>query len=129
MHRSLHSSLSLAFSGALLFAAVFMTVTSSAAQSPTPTAKPPFRMTVTDVFDIKGRGLVAMGKVELGQISVGDTVALKGKIGNREITVKSIEKFQQKDLKMVTAGPDDVGLGLSDLKKEDVPPGSVLENK
>ena len=86
-------------------------------------------MTVTDVFDIKNRGLIVMGKVELGKISVGDTVALKGKIGNREVTVKSIEKFQQKDLKTVEAGPDDVGLGLSDLKKADVSQGAVLENQ
>lgn len=127
MHRSFKRSfLSLVVTGAVVGAPF---LSRASAQSPTPTPKPPFRMTVTDVFDIKNRGLIVMGKVELGKISVGDTVALKGKIGNREVTVKSIEKFQQKDLKTVEAGPDDVGLGLSDLKKADVPQGAVLENQ
>ena len=80
-----------------------------------------FRMTVQDVFAIKGRGLVATGQVESGVIRVGDEVEIDG---GRRTEVKAVEMFRKK-LDEATAG-DNVGLLLEDVEKEAVARGAVL---
>lgn len=79
-----------------------------------------FRMTVADVFAIRGRGLVATGRVEEGTIRVGDMVTVNG----REVQVAAIEAFRKK-LDAATAG-ETVGLLLAGLEREHVASGDVI---
>lgn len=80
-----------------------------------------FRLTVQDVFVIKGRGLVATGRVELGQVAVGDEVRVNGA---RAVRVEAIERFRKK-LDEAVAG-DNIGLLFTGLERSDVAPGDVL---
>jgi translation elongation factor EF-Tu-like GTPase len=80
-----------------------------------------FRLTVQDVFLIKGRGLVATGRVELGEIRVGDEVRING---SRSVHVDAIEQFRKKVDVAVTG--DNVGLLFSRLDRSDLGPGAVL---
>jgi translation elongation factor EF-Tu-like GTPase len=52
-----------------------------------------FRMTVQDVFVIRGRGAVATGLVEYGELRVGDTVKINDGLG---VTVDAIEVLRKK---------------------------------
>jgi translation elongation factor EF-Tu-like GTPase len=79
-----------------------------------------FRMTVQDVFTIRGRGTVVTGVIESGTLKVGDEIHLDG----RAVVVSGIEMFHQKP-KQVGAG-ENVGLLLRDLSRDDVHPGDVL---
>ena len=80
-----------------------------------------FRLTVQDVFFIKGRGLVATGRVELGEIRVGDEVRINGA---RAVVVDAIEQFRKKTDVAVTG--DNVGLLFSGLDRSDISSGAVL---
>jgi translation elongation factor EF-Tu-like GTPase len=80
-----------------------------------------FQMTVADVFAIRGRGLVATGKIESGTIRVGDEVTIDG---GRTARVNAIEMFR-KILDYANAG-DAVGLLLDGVDKEDVSSGMTL---
>jgi elongation factor Tu len=80
-----------------------------------------FRLTVQDVFVIKGRGLVATGRVELGAVKVGDEVRINGA---RAAQVEAVEQFRKK-VDEAVAG-DNVGLLFSNLERSDVSPGDVL---
>jgi elongation factor Tu len=85
----------------------------------------PFLMPVEDVFSISGRGTVATGRVERGQIKVGAEVEI---IGLREQSMKStvtgIEMFR-KLLDDARAG-DNVGLLLRGVEKEQLERGMVV---
>lgn len=80
-----------------------------------------FRLTVQDVFVIKNRGLVATGRVEFGQIAVGDEVWINGA---RVVAIDAIESFRKR-LDAVAEG-DNVGLLFSVLGRGDIAPGDVL---
>ena len=80
-----------------------------------------FRMTVQDVFAIRGRGVVATGEVQYGELSVGDRVRIND---GPEVRVDAIETFRKK-VKTVGAG-DNVGLLLSKLGSDDVASGDVI---
>ncbi|QEN14846.1 EF-Tu/IF-2/RF-3 family GTPase [Mycolicibacterium sp. ELW1] len=80
-----------------------------------------FRLTVQDVFAIKGRGLVATGRVELGQVSAGDEVRINDA---RTVRVDAIESFRKTVDEAVTG--DNVGLLFSGLGRSDLSPGDVL---
>ena len=80
-----------------------------------------FRMTVSDVFFIRGRGLVATGKVEDGPLRVGEDVSVNG---GATFRVDGIEAFRKK-LDEAQAG-DNVGVLLKSATKEDVKSGDVL---
>ena len=85
---------------------------------------PLFRMTVEDVFSIRGRGTVAVGKIEAGTLKSGDRVWLQHAGANREVTVAGIEMFRKV---MDQAGTgDNVGLLLKDLNQGDIQRGDVL---
>ncbi|XP_009599210.1 elongation factor Tu, mitochondrial-like [Nicotiana tabacum] len=85
----------------------------------------PFLMPVEDVFSIQGRGTVATGRVEQGQIKVGDDVEILGLMqGNLKSTVTGVEMFK-KILDHGQAG-DNVGLLLRGLKREDITRGMVI---
>lgn len=85
----------------------------------------PFLMPVEDVFSISGRGTVATGRVERGQIKIGADVEI---IGLREQSMKStvtgIEMFR-KLLDDARAG-DNVGLLLRGVEKEQIERGMVV---
>jgi translation elongation factor EF-Tu-like GTPase len=80
-----------------------------------------FRLTVQDVFAIQNRGLVATGRIELGEIAIGDEVRINGA---RAVQVDAIESFRKK-LGTAAAG-DNVGLLFSGLGRSDISPGDVL---
>ena len=80
-----------------------------------------FRMTVADVFVIRGRGAVATGTVEAGTLRVGDEVQINGA---GAIRVDAIEAFRKK-LDAANAG-DNVGLLFKKLDKGDVQAGDVI---
>jgi elongation factor Tu len=85
---------------------------------------PSFRMTIDDVFMIRGRGTVVTGRIASGTIRVGDTVELQRPDLTRKVTVSGIEMFR-KVLEQATSG-DNVGLLLRDIVKEEVKAGDLL---
>ena len=85
---------------------------------------PTFRMTVQDVFSIKGRGTVVTGRVESGTLNVEDELLIQGKNASKTAVVNGIEMFR-KVTKQAKAG-DNVGVLLRDISKEDVQQGDVL---
>ncbi len=84
----------------------------------------PFLMAVEDVFSITGRGTVATGRIERGQIKIQEEVELVGIRDTRKTTVTGIEMFR-KQLESGQAG-DNAGLLLRGLQKEDIERGMVL---
>jgi elongation factor Tu len=83
-----------------------------------------FLMAVEDVFSITGRGTVATGRIERGQIKVGDTIEIVGIKDTQTSTVTGVEMFQ-KTLDSGMAG-DNVGLLLRGIQKEMIERGMVL---
>jgi len=84
----------------------------------------PFLMAIEDVFSIAGRGTVATGRIERGEVHSNDEVELIGIKPTTKTTAVSIEMFN-KILDYGQAG-DNVGILLRGLKKEDVERGQVL---
>ncbi|MET3684035.1 elongation factor Tu [Alkalibacillus flavidus] len=85
----------------------------------------PFMMPVEDVFSITGRGTVATGRVERGQVSVGDDVEIIGMAEeSRKTTVTGVEMFR-KLLDYAEAG-DNIGALLRGVSREDISRGQVL---
>jgi Elongation factor Tu domain 2 len=80
-----------------------------------------FRMTVDDVFSIRGRGTVVTGQIEEGTLQVGDEVRIND---TRQVKVDGIEAFR-KTLKEANAG-DNVGVLLRALGRDDIKRGDVL---
>ncbi|WP_100332789.1 elongation factor Tu [Bacillus xiapuensis] len=85
----------------------------------------PFMMPVEDVFSITGRGTVATGRVERGQVKVGDEVEIIGLADEaKKTTVTGVEMFR-KLLDYAEAG-DNIGALLRGISREDVQRGQVL---
>ena len=84
----------------------------------------PFLMPVEDVFSISGRGTVVTGRVERGQVKVGEEIEVVGLRETQKTTCTGIEMFR-KLLDEATAG-DNAGVLLRGLKREDVERGQVL---
>ena len=84
----------------------------------------PFLMAVEDVFSITGRGTVATGRIERGEVKVGETIEIVGIRDTRSTTVTGVEMFQ-KTLDRGMAG-DNVGVLLRGVQKEDIERGMVL---
>ena len=85
----------------------------------------PFMMPVEDVFSITGRGTVATGRVERGQVRVGDEVEMVGIHDEiSKTTVTGIEMFR-KLLDYAEAG-DNIGALLRGVAREDIQRGQVL---
>ena len=85
----------------------------------------PFLMPIEDVFTITGRGTVVTGRIEKGQIKVGEEVEIVGIHPKVEkTTVTGLEMFN-KLLDFAQAG-DNAGALLRGIKKEDVERGQVL---
>jgi len=93
---------------------------------PTPVrdTEKPFLMPIEDVFGIAGRGTVVTGRVETGEISVGDKVEIIGIKETTETTVTGVEMFR-KNLDKAMAG-DNAGILLRGTKREEVERGQIL---
>lgn len=84
----------------------------------------PFLMPVEDVFTITGRGTVATGRVERGQVKVGDQVEIVGLTDTRQTVVTGVEMFR-KLLDYAEAG-DNIGALLRGVSRDQVERGQVL---
>ncbi|MBN1586632.1 MAG: elongation factor Tu, partial [Candidatus Omnitrophica bacterium] len=85
----------------------------------------PFLMPVEDVFSITGRGTVGTGRIERGEIKVGEEVEIVGlSHDSKKTTVTGVEMFR----KLLDSGQagDNVGLLLRGVEKTDLERGHVL---
>ena len=85
---------------------------------------PSFRMTIEEVFSIRGRGTVVIGCIERGTLKVGDTVEIRGRIEVKRTVVAGIEMFRR-PMDRVGVG-DNIGVFLRNIGKDEVQPGDVL---
>jgi elongation factor Tu len=84
----------------------------------------PFLLPVEDVFSIEGRGTVATGRAERGQVKKNEEVEIVGVKDTRKVVVTGIEMFH-KELDEVRAG-DNAGILLRGIKREEIERGQVL---
>ena len=84
----------------------------------------PFLMPIEDVFSIEGRGTVVTGRVERGEVRVGDACEIVGLKDTSKTTITGVEMFR-KELEVGVAG-DNIGCLLRGTKKEEVERGQVL---
>lgn len=84
----------------------------------------PFLMPVEDVFSISGRGTVATGRVERGQLKVNDKLERVGIRETKEVVCTGVEMFR-KILDEAEAG-DNIGVLLRGIKKDEIERGMVL---
>jgi elongation factor Tu len=102
-----------------------MTAVDEYIPEPTRDTDKPFMMPVEDVFSITGRGTVATGRVERGQVKVGDVVDIIGfNEESKPTTVTGVEMFR-KLLDYAEAG-DNIGALLRGVAREDIQRGQVL---
>lgn len=94
---------------------------------PTPTrdTDKPFMMPIEDVFSITGRGTVATGRVERGQVRVGDEVEIVGIAEETKKTVVTGVEMFRKLLDYAEAG-DNVGALLRGVTRDQIQRGQVL---
>ena len=84
----------------------------------------PFLMPVEDVFTISGRGTVATGRVERGQVKIQDPVEIVGIKATKTSVVTGIEMFR-KSLDFAQAG-DNAGILLRGIDRKDIERGQVI---
>ncbi len=84
----------------------------------------PFLMPIEDVFTITGRGTVVTGRVERGQVRVGDQVEIIGIRDTQTSVVTGVEMFR-KLLDYAEAG-DNIGVLLRGINRDQVQRGQVL---
>jgi elongation factor Tu len=84
----------------------------------------PFLMPVEDIFSISGRGTVATGRIERGQVKVGEEVEIVGIKPTRKTVVTGVEMFK-KLLDSGMAG-DNVGLLLRGVERKEIERGQVI---
>jgi elongation factor Tu len=84
----------------------------------------PFLLAVEDVFTIQGRGTVATGRVETGEIGLNTEIEVVGIRPTRKTVVTGVEMFN-KSMDKAQAG-DNIGALLRGVKREDIERGQVL---
>ena len=84
----------------------------------------PFLMPVEDVFSITGRGTVATGRVERGQVKLAEEVELIGLGVHKKTVVTGVEMFR-KELDSAIAG-DNAGILLRGVDKNEIERGMVI---
>ena len=93
---------------------------------PTPTRAidQPFLLPIEDVFSISGRGTVVTGRIEQGQVKVGEEIEILGIREPQKTTCTGVEMFR----KLLDSGEagDNVGILLRGTKREEVERGQVL---
>ncbi len=84
----------------------------------------PFLMPIEDVFSITGRGTVGTGRIERGQIKVGEEIEIVGIKPTKKSVVTGVEMFR----KLLDSGQagDNVGVLLRGIEKTDLERGQVL---
>ena len=84
----------------------------------------PFLCPIEDVFSITGRGTVGTGRIERGQVKVGEEIEIVGLGETKKTIVTGIEMFR----KLLDSGQagDNVGILLRGINKEDLQRGQVL---
>jgi len=84
----------------------------------------PFLMPVEDVFSIKGRGTVATGRVERGEVTVNEEVEMVGIKDTRKVVVTGVEMFN----KLLDSGQagDNIGCLLRGIERDEIERGQVL---
>jgi len=84
----------------------------------------PFLLPIEDVFSITGRGTVGTGRVERGEVKVGESVEIVGMKDTKKTVVTGIEMFR----KLLDSGQagDNVGLLLRGIEKKDLERGQVI---
>lgn len=84
----------------------------------------PFLMAIEDVFSIKGRGTVATGRIERGQVKVNEEVEIVGLKPTKKVVVTGVEMFR----KMLDEGKagDNIGALLRGVERKDIERGQVL---
>ena len=94
---------------------------------PTPDRKAdqPFLMPLEDTMTISGRGTVATGRVERGQVKVGETVEIVGLKDEKTSTVVTGLEMFRKTLDYAEAG-DNIGALLRGIARKDIERGQVL---
>ena len=94
---------------------------------PTPDRKAdlPFLMPVEDVFTITGRGTVATGRVERGQLKTGEEVEIVGLQDEKKKTVVTGIEMFRKILDYAEAG-DNIGALLRGIQRNEIERGQVL---
>jgi elongation factor Tu len=83
-----------------------------------------FLMPIEDIFTIQGRGTVVTGKIDRGQVCVGDAVEIVGIKDNQSTTVTGVEMFR-KEMDCGQAG-DNCGVLIRGIDKDAVERGMVL---
>jgi len=83
-----------------------------------------FLMAIEDIFTIQGRGTVVTGKVDQGQVCIGDEVEIVGLKDTQKTTVTGVEMFH-KEMDCGIAG-DNCGVLIRGIEKENVQRGMVL---
>jgi len=84
----------------------------------------PFQMPIEDIFSISGRGTVVTGRIEQGQVKVGEDVEIVGIRDTMKKVVTGVEMFK----KLLDSGQagDNVGLLLRGTERTDVERGQVV---
>jgi len=83
-----------------------------------------FVLPIEDTYPIEGRGIVVTGRIESGNVKVGEVLVLVGYGNNKSVQCQGIEmKGKMWDKAFVG---DEVGLLLGGLKKEDIAVGQVV---
>ena len=84
----------------------------------------PFLMPVEDVFSISGRGTVVTGRIEQGQVKVGEEIEILGIREPQKTTCTGVEMFR----KLLDSGEagDNVGILLRGIERTDIERGQVL---
>ncbi len=84
----------------------------------------PFLMPIEDVFSITGRGTVGTGRVERGQVKVGEEIEIVGIKPTKKSVVTGVEMFR----KLLDSGQagDNIGVLLRGIEKTDLERGQVL---
>jgi elongation factor Tu len=92
---------------------------------PTRDIDKPFLMPIEDVFSITGRGTVVTGRVERGQVKVGDSIEI---VGIREKTLQTVCTGVEMFRKLLDSGQagDNIGCLLRGIDKNNVERGQVL---
>jgi len=83
-----------------------------------------YLMPIEDIFTIQGRGTVVTGKIDRGQVCVGDEVEIVGIKDNQKTTVTGVEMFR-KEMDCGQAG-DNCGVLIRGIDKDAVERGMVL---
>jgi len=84
----------------------------------------PFLMPIEDIFSITGRGTVGTGRIERGQVKVGEEIEIVGIKDTKKSVVTGVEMFR----KLLDSGQagDNVGVLLRGIEKTDLVRGQVL---